>query len=154
MAHIHDKIDFTASAYIVYDGKILLVHHKKLDIWMQLGGHIELDEDPDTSLLREIQEECGLEVEVMSEKPDIDTGDESRTLYRPDGAAYFKYGGLDHYHVDFIYYVRAKNDQAKLEDDGANDIRWFSAKDLENPDYNIGPIVKYHALAAIRRAAQ
>ena len=46
MAHIHEKIDFTTSVFIVRDGKVLLHKHKKLGIWLQPGGHIELDEDP------------------------------------------------------------------------------------------------------------
>ena len=29
-------------------GKILLIHHRKLNKWLPLGGHIELDEDPGT----------------------------------------------------------------------------------------------------------
>ena len=46
MAHIHEKIDFTTSVFIVRNGKVLLHKHKKLGIWLQPGGHIELDEDP------------------------------------------------------------------------------------------------------------
>ena len=46
MAHIHEKIDFTVAIFVVHDGKILLIHHRKLDKWLPLGGHIELDEDP------------------------------------------------------------------------------------------------------------
>lgn len=156
MGHIHDQIDFTASAYIVYEGKILLIHHKKLDIWMQIGGHVELDEDPDTTLLREVKEESGLDVEVLSENPGI-AGDEPyphRTLNRPDGVDWFKFGAQDHYHVDMAYYCRALNDEVKLEADAAHDIRWFSPQELDDPAYDIEPIVKHRALEAIKRAAQ
>lgn len=70
MAHIHEKIDFTVSAYIVHPNldKILLVHHKKFNGWLQIGGHIELDEDSDMALMREIEEECGLKVELLAKK--------------------------------------------------------------------------------------
>jgi 8-oxo-dGTP diphosphatase len=154
MGHIHDKIDFTASAYIVHKDKILLLHHKKLDIWMQVGGHIELDEDPDTTIFREIKEESGLEVEILSDKPKIPDTEPHKALYRPDGAAWFKYGDLDHYHVDLIYYCRAISDNVTLEEEGAHDIRWFSIDDLDNPVYKIESIVKYHAREALKRAAQ
>lgn len=30
MAHIHEKIDFIVSAYLVYDRKVLLIFHKEL----------------------------------------------------------------------------------------------------------------------------
>jgi hypothetical protein len=43
MAHIHEKIDFTVSIFVVHEGRILLVHHRKLNQWLPLGGHIELD---------------------------------------------------------------------------------------------------------------
>ena len=45
--HIHEKIDFTVAIFVVRDKNILLIHHRKLDKWLPLGGHIELDEDPE-----------------------------------------------------------------------------------------------------------
>ncbi len=37
MAHIHEKIDFTVAIFVVHAGKILLIHHRKLDKWLPLG---------------------------------------------------------------------------------------------------------------------
>ena len=51
MAHIHEKIDFTASVYIVRDNRVLLHMHKKLNMWLPPGGHIELDEDPNQAAI-------------------------------------------------------------------------------------------------------
>ena len=68
MAHIHDKIDFTVAIFVVHDAKILLIHHRKLDKWLPLGGHIELDEEPEQAALREAKEESGLEVELLGER--------------------------------------------------------------------------------------
>ena len=53
MAHIHEKIDFTVAIFVVYDSKVFLIHHRKLDKWLPLGGHIELDEGPEQTALRE-----------------------------------------------------------------------------------------------------
>ena len=61
MAHIHEKIDFTVAIFVVQDGRVLLVHHRKLNKWLPLGGHIELDEDPEEAALREAQEESGFD---------------------------------------------------------------------------------------------
>jgi len=69
MAHIHEKIDFTVAIFVVHDRKILLIHHRKLDKWLPLGGHIELDEDPEQAALREAKEESGLDVELLGERP-------------------------------------------------------------------------------------
>jgi len=46
MAHIHEKIDFTASVFVVHKNKVLLRMHDKYKMWLSVGGHIELDEDP------------------------------------------------------------------------------------------------------------
>ncbi len=58
MAHTHELIDFIINIYIIYKGKVLLIYHKKLDKWLPIGGHIELDEDPEEALFREVKEEC------------------------------------------------------------------------------------------------
>ena len=71
MPHIHEKYDFVITVYIVYDKKVLLVHHPRYGKWIPMGGHIELDEDPEEALFREIQEETGLEVEIVAEKPSM-----------------------------------------------------------------------------------
>ena len=44
MAHIHEKIDLTVAILVVHDGKVLVVHHRKLGKWLPLGGHVELGE--------------------------------------------------------------------------------------------------------------
>ena len=53
---------FTASAWLV-DGageRVLLTHHRKLDRWLQLGGHADGDRDFARVALREAEEESGL----------------------------------------------------------------------------------------------
>ena len=50
MPHIHEKIDFTVAIFVVHDRKILVIHHRKLDKWLPLGGHIELEEDPEQAV--------------------------------------------------------------------------------------------------------
>src|SRR5260370_32231090 len=69
MADITEKIDFTVAIFVVRNHKILLIHHRKLDKWLPLGGHIGLDEDPEIAAIREAKEESGLEVELLGERP-------------------------------------------------------------------------------------
>ena len=89
MAHIHEKIDFTVAIFVVRDGQVLLIHHRKLDQWLPLGGHIELDEDPETAALREAKEESGLEVEPVGERPPT-TGPGTRALIAPRFLVYHR----------------------------------------------------------------
>ena len=58
---------FTASA-IVFDqqGQVLLIHHHKLGMWLYPGGHIDPNEDPAQAVVREVREETGVAVELVS----------------------------------------------------------------------------------------
>lgn len=52
---------FTASAFVVRHDELLLIHHRKLELWLQPGGHIESDDDdPWDAARRELREETGL----------------------------------------------------------------------------------------------
>ena len=150
MAHIHEKIDFVVSAFIVYDSKVLLVNHKKLKTWLPIGGHIELDEDPDQALFREILEEAGIDahdIEVLSEKPDI-IAPETKPLLRPRFVDIHHISG-NHYHVGNVYFIRAHKDEIILNTQEHNDIRWFSVKELNNSENNILKSVLFYAKKAI-----
>jgi 8-oxo-dGTP pyrophosphatase MutT (NUDIX family) len=53
----------TASACVVSSDheRVLLMHHRKLDRWLQLGGHADGDPDLLSAALREAREESGIE---------------------------------------------------------------------------------------------
>jgi len=53
----------TASAWIVSreHRSVLLTHHRKLDRWLQLGGHADGETDLRTVALREAREESGID---------------------------------------------------------------------------------------------
>ena len=107
MAHIHEKIDFTVAIFVVHDGKILLIHHRKLDKWLPLGGHIELDEDPEQAALREAKEESGLDVELLGERPPT-TSPGTRALIAPRFLDIHRINDT-HEHIGMIYWARPKN---------------------------------------------
>jgi 8-oxo-dGTP pyrophosphatase MutT (NUDIX family) len=52
---------FTATTYVVNDGATVLHDHKRLDLWLAPGGHIDRDELPHEAALREVREETGLD---------------------------------------------------------------------------------------------
>jgi 8-oxo-dGTP pyrophosphatase MutT (NUDIX family) len=66
----------TSSAWLLNSSgeKALLMHHKKLDIWVQPGGHCDGDNDVLNSAIREAKEESGISdiVPVNYEIFDID----------------------------------------------------------------------------------
>lgn len=148
MAHINELIDFTVAVYIVHNNKVLLIHHKQLLKWLPIGGHIELNEDPEEALFREIKEECGLEVEVVGTKPALnETG--TKSLLPP---MYLNIHDikLPHRHVGFIYFAKARTAKVSLATTEHNNIRWFTAKDLSDPQYDVGKYIRYYAENALR----
>lgn len=51
----------TAGGFVVDNcGQVLLNHHRKLNIWLQIGGHCDGDSQVDRVALREVLEETGL----------------------------------------------------------------------------------------------
>jgi 8-oxo-dGTP pyrophosphatase MutT (NUDIX family) len=153
VAHINDLIDFTVAVFIVYNNKVLLVMHKKQQKWLPIGGHIELHEDPDEALAHEIAEECGLEVEMLTSKPEI-PGDHRKSLFTPNYMDIHKINNVDHEHkhVGLIYFARAKSSEVKLALEEHDDIRWFGEADLENPEFAIQEDIKFYAKEALNKA--
>jgi len=148
MAHIHEKIDFTVVAVIVFGQKILLVHHKKLGKWLFVGGHIELNEDPETALFREIKEECGLEVEVYGNKPTYHE-EGRRYLYAPTFLDIHPISE-SHNHIGMVYFAKAKSDKITLAEEEHNEIRWFADGELDEPQYKIQDDIKFYAREGLR----
>lgn len=59
------KICLTASGTLIYHNKILLIKHKKIQLWMCPGGHMEPDELPHQAAEREFWEETGIKVKAL-----------------------------------------------------------------------------------------
>jgi len=147
MAHIHEKIDFTVAIFVVTGEKILLVHHRKLNKWLPLGGHIELDEDPEQAALREAREESGLEVELLGERPP--TSEEgTRALISPRFLDIHRITAT-HEHIGLIYWARPKQGQLTLSEEEHWNIRWCSAADLESLQPPLSNAVKWYCRKSI-----
>jgi len=123
---------FTASALIINDDRVLLVFHKKLNVWLYPGGHVEENENPDEALLREVKKETGLEVEIISNK------DESLSNQKLDvSSLHLPYAFLcelvgDHYHNDLIYKCKIKkNCELRYNKEESDGIGFFNINEIE-----------------------
>jgi 8-oxo-dGTP pyrophosphatase MutT (NUDIX family) len=162
MAHIHEKIDFTVAIFVVHDEKILLIHHRKLDQWLPLGGHIELDEDPEQAALREAKEESGLDVELLGERPPT-TSPGTRALIAPRFLDIHRISDT-HEHIGLIYWARPKVGSARCADrtpergvptnpilatEEHHDIRWCALNELEKLQPPMMDAVKWYCRQAL-----
>ncbi len=150
MPHIHEKIDFTADCLIVFENKVLLIFHKKHKIWLQIGGHIELNEDPEEALLREVKEECGLDIGIIGEKQPKFEVVGTKFLYPPTFMNIHKVSDT-HKHVGLFYIAKAKSDKFIHNKEEHDDIRWFSEEDLDNPEFKLSESLKFYAKEALKK---
>jgi 8-oxo-dGTP pyrophosphatase MutT (NUDIX family) len=147
MAHIHDKIDFTVAIFVVKGAQVLLVHHRRLDKWLPLGGHVELDEDPEAAALREAKEESGLEVELIGERPPT-TEPGTRALIAPRFLDIHRITDT-HEHIGLIYWARPRNGAVTLAPAEHHHIRWCSPNDLDLLQPPMSNAVKWYCRKAI-----
>ena len=147
MAHIHEKIDFTVAIFVVHEHQVLLVHHRNLNKWLPLGGHIELDEDPEAAALREAREESGLEVELLGERPPT-TEPGTRALIAPRFLDIHRITDT-HEHIGLIYWARPRNGTLTLAPAEHHDIRWCSSKELDQLQPPMTRAVKWYCRKAI-----
>jgi len=152
MAHIHEKIDFTVAIFVVHEGKILVIHHRNLDKWLPLGGHIELDEDPEQAALREAKEESGLEVELIGERPPT-SGPGTRALIAPRFLDIHRITDA-HEHIGMIYWARPRNGKLALAADEHHDIRWCRSEELDGLQPPMSAAVKWYCRKAIEETSR
>ncbi|MBI4086956.1 NUDIX domain-containing protein [Candidatus Kaiserbacteria bacterium] len=149
MAHIHDKIDWTVSVFIVHKDKVLLRMHEKYHTFLGVGGHIELDENPLTAAKRECMEEVGLAVHIPGEDDPqlyLDDRFQLRMLPRP---AHMNIHHISdtHQHLDIIYY--ATTESTDVIPENPDDVwEWLTKEELEKRT-DILADIKFYALGAL-----
>ncbi|WP_296620493.1 NUDIX hydrolase [Marivirga sp.] len=114
---------FTASAWILNPNtqEVLLLHHKKLDKWLQPGGHADGETDLEKVARKEANEETALEnLDLVSDQVfDIDI----HLIPEKKGIPQH-----DHYDVRFAYFCSNKGGtQINSE---SKDFQWINIKDV------------------------
>ena len=107
---------FTGSAWLVdrRGERVLLTHHRKLDRWLQLGGHADGDRDLAGVALKEAEEESGLT--GLRVEPAIFDLDRHWIPARADVPG--------HWHYDARYVVHAGDDEDFVVSDESHALAW------------------------------
>lgn len=121
--HSYQPGHITGSAWIVAEdtGQIALVYHRRLERWLQLGGHAEAGElDGISTALREAKEELGLIIDPgQASLLDLDVHSIPETTRQPC-----------HLHFDIRYLCRTQQ-QPLVPASDVVEARWFTVAELE-----------------------
>lgn len=155
------KRHFTATAFVVHEGKTLLHWHRKLQQWLPPGGHLLPDEDPVAGALREVREETGVEAELLPLTPRLPFADPEQlpapyTILVED----IPEDGDPHQHIDLIYFTRSLNGEATEPESADDTLVWVTEAQLQRNemlplascglDIAVAEDVRVLALEAIR----
>ena len=117
---------FTASAWLVDRAgeRVLLTHHRKLDRWLQLGGHADGERDFARVALTEAEEESGLtDLTVAPEIFDLDAHEIPEHKGVPA-----------HIHYDVRFIVRAGENEAFVVSDESHALAWRAIATLPHDE--------------------
>jgi 8-oxo-dGTP pyrophosphatase MutT (NUDIX family) len=118
--HCHPA-HLTASALVVNPAHdaVLLTLHPKVGRWLQLGGHLEVDDESlRDAVAREVWEESGYRPRALSRQP-------LRLDRHPVPC-----GGEQREHLDVQYLVVVDDRAAPQRSDESLDLAWFSLEAL------------------------
>ncbi|MEM7405059.1 MAG: NUDIX hydrolase [Pseudomonadota bacterium] len=118
----------TGSAWLLDPSgrRVLLTHHRKLNMWIQLGGHSDGDPDTLAVAVREAEEESGLKVTAVDDAIfDLDRHVIPARASEPQ-----------HYHYDVRFLLRAATDTFVVSSESLA-LKWLEADEL--PDVTQEP---------------
>ncbi len=107
-------------------GKILLVHHKKANLWLPPGGHVDSNEHPKQTVIREMEEELFTKAKFHLELPIFLTVTETVNDLNP--------------HTDVSLWYLVKGDSSTVYSYDEREfykVKWFSIDEI--PSEGIEP---------------
>ena len=132
------KGHFTGSAWIVSPDRsmVLMTHHRKLNMWLQLGGHADGLDDLISVAIREAKEESGFDNFVLVNEKIFDLGIHEIPAVS-EGPIHL------HYDVRFLLEADPKNNTIIISDE-SHDVRWIPLDKVVklNPENSMQRMVK------------
>ncbi len=113
--------------------RILLVDHKKAELWLPTGGHVEPGEHPKATVVREAHEELGIEPEFLLQEPLF------LTVTTIVGSV------AEHIDVSLWYLLKGDiNGFFVYDTDEFHTVRWFGIEEIpfKKSDPHMGRFIK------------
>jgi len=144
---------FTATGIVFNSGgKVLMIKHKKLGVWLPPGGHVDENELPCDAVLREIFEETGIKAHIVSASQGVGVGNEAHCKELPHPFVILlediEHTWL-HNHIDLVYLCKAEDGVLTKSESETDAIGWFSPEAVmeldtfENVRKTISAAVRY-----------
>ncbi len=120
-----------------------MLFHRKLKKWLPPGGHVDPNEIPSLAAIREVFEETGYQIELISDEHVWIQRWNAKSLPRPylclleEIPAHGDHPA--HQHVDLIYLGRLTGGDININRQEADSLAWFSLEEIETlkPDVEI-----------------
>ena len=134
----------TASSWLIdHTGtRALMHHHRKLNAWLQLGGHCDGDSDVLRVAIKEAQEESGiLDIKPIF-KEIFDLSIHFTPEYKNEAA---------HYHYDIRFFLQVQNDAPLVQSQESKALAWFCLDQAALPTQEPSIIRLFNKWKAYRR---
>ena len=125
------KLNIRAAAIIIHNNKLLTHKDTRLNFYGLLGGRIAIGEDSKTTILREMQEEMGKNIEIIGDVGTIEN------FFESDG---YKYHEIEIIHRAEFVDEKDKKIEQTIKNIEGKDYLEYEWVDIEKIDeYDIRP---------------
>ncbi len=133
---------FTVTGFVISAGdasagrpwRTLLRWHRKNQMWLPPGGHIEPGEDPAQAVLREVKEETGLEAEIVNHNGGPLPFARPAQLPPPYTILIEDIPEGPHQHIDLIYFLRPRDPDPQVTASPGDALAWVTEEQLRRDD--------------------
>lgn len=127
------KFKFRVCGILEHDGKYLAVKMNNNNFFCLPGGHVELGEDTETAVQREMREELGYEVKIkklVSINQNFFVGVDGRQFH--EIGYYYIVNAINEKNINASDYTREELDKGKIQH---LEFRWFTKEELKDIDF-------------------
>ena len=122
------KLNIRAACIIKHNNKVLLHKSDDKDHYCLIGGRVELGENSENTIRREIKEELGKEIDIIGYVSTIEN--------------FFEFEGSKYHEYMFVYDAEFRDNKDKLLEETLRNIEgnnylkyyWIDLKEIENID--------------------